>query len=315
MPNSANVSSPSDLRQLLFERSKAFRNVLPLRHSPDPSLKWRYVSGLQKAIRRGHSEVAAICADALSQIDPGYFWKRLPTIALEDVGFGSKLACALTIEAAKSGQFRRKLGERQVLFYLVSKLSDSTKDRSLCDLLVLNQNRPPTAALWSQYVHSLDLPFIDSYLAIEGRSAANLGVQIPLLISRVTPPVTVVRSAPDPFGDEIIAGLPACTYDMHTWEGKRAYAYFAKACGSVRQFFSTNSELDPVRSIGIVMFISESAILNEHLTWPGRCDLLCSSQERDYAVHGLTRTQAHELQLIAQENRLELNRARRAVVR
>ena len=180
---------------------------------------------------------------------------------------------------------------------------------------MLNQNRPPAAALWRRYVNGLDLPFVDAYLAIEGRSSANLGVQVPLLINRLRQPVTVVRSDPDPFGDEIIAGLPACTFDMHTWEGKRAYAYFAKACGEVRRFFSDHGELDPVRSIGIVMFIVESAILNEYLTWPGRDDLLCSSRKHDYAAFGLDATQASKLQLIAQQNRSALNHARRAVLR
>ena len=315
MLNAPAIESSSDLRQLLYERSQAFRNVLPFGPPPDPKLKWVYVSALQKAIRRGRSEIAAMCAESLSAIDPAYFWRRLPTIALEDVGFGNKVACAIVLEAAKSGAFRRKLGERQVLFSLVDELCTSVKDRSLCDLLMLNHNRPPPAKLWRQYIDGLNLPFLESYLAKHGRNASSLGVQVPLLLKKMPNNVSVVENPPDPFGDEIIAGLPACTYDMHTGEGKRAYAYFAKACRPARNFFEQNPELDPVKSIGIIMFLTESAVLNRHLHWQGRNELLCHSQKRDCTTHGLGIKQARYLQSIAKENRMALNRARRAVIR
>ncbi len=299
----------------MFQHSRAFRNVVPFGPTPDPTLKWLYASALQKAIRRGHSEIAAMCAESLSAIDPAYFWRRLPTIALEDVGFGNKVACALVLEAARSGAFRRKLGERQVTFFLVDKLCTSVKDRSLCDLLMLNHNRPPPAKLWQQYVVGLNLPFLESYLAIHGTGASNLGVQVPLLFDKMPNTVSVVENPPDTYGDEIIAGLPACTYDKHTREGKRAYAYFAKACRPVREFFDQNLELDPVKSIGIVMFLIESAVLDKHLHWQGRSALLCKSQRRDCEVYSMTIEQAKRLQSIAQENRMALNRARRVVVR
>ena len=315
MPNASAINSPSDLRQILYKHSQAFRNVLPFGPTPDPKLKWLYASALQKAIRRGHSEIAAMCAESLSTIDPAYFWRRLPTIALEDVGFGNKVACALVLEAAKSGGFRRKLGERQVLFCLVDELCTSVKDRSLCDLLMLNHNRPPPAKLWRQYIESLNLPFLESYLAIHGLRASNLGVQVPLLFDKMPNTVSVVENPPDTYGDEIIAGLPACTYDKHTREGKQAYAYFAKACRAAREFFNQNPELDPVKSIGIIMFLTESAVLDRHLHWQGRNDLLCRSQKRDCTTYGLGIEQATFLQSIAQENRTSLNRARRAVMK
>ncbi len=96
---------------------------------------------------------------------------------------------------------------------------------------------------------------------------------MPLLLKKMPNTVSVVENSLDPFGDEIIAGLPACTYDMHTREGKRAYAYFAKACRTAREFFEQNPELDPVKSIGIIMFLTESAVLDRHLHWKGRNEL------------------------------------------
>ena len=314
MFNASDIESPSDLRQLLYQRSQSFRNVLPFGPAPNPKLKWLYSSALQKAIRRGHSEIAAMCAASLSAIDPGYCWRRLPIIALEDVGFGNKIACALVLEAAKSAAFRRKLGERQVLFFLLDELCTSVKDRSLCDLAVLNHNRPPPAKLWRQYIDKLNLPFIDSYLAKTGHSAADLGVQVPLLIEKMPDGLSVVENPPDAYGDELIANLPACAYDQHTREGKRSYAYFAKACRPAREFFDQNPELDPVKSVGIVMFLTESAVLDKHLHWQGRSALLCKSQRRDCEVYGMTIEQAKQLQSIAIDNRESLNKCRRRVV-
>ena len=118
MSNAPAIESSADIRQLLYQRSQVFRNVLPFGPAPNPKLKWLYTSAMQKAIRRGHSEIAAMCAASLA--------------------------------------FRRKLGERQLLFFLVDELCASVKDRSLCDLAVLNHNRAPPTKLWRQYIDKLN---------------------------------------------------------------------------------------------------------------------------------------------------------------
>src|SRR5690606_458945 len=118
---------PSDLRELLYERSKEFREVPPVCLGPRAD-KWVAASGLQKSIRRGNTEIAAMCAETLLLLDPSYAWRRLPIIALEDVGFGNRLLSAVVIEASRSSLFRSKLSPRAVLHCLIDALTTSVKD-------------------------------------------------------------------------------------------------------------------------------------------------------------------------------------------
>lgn len=113
-----------------------------------PHKKWAVVSCLQKAVRRGHLDMAYRCACALNTLDPDYLWRRLQVIALEDVGLGNPLACALTMAAAKSKTWRKKVGEKEVLFTIVKWLTTGSKDRTLTDLVMLGLLVPETDMPW-----------------------------------------------------------------------------------------------------------------------------------------------------------------------
>ncbi len=308
------ISSSADLRQLLYQRSQRFRNVIPVCRGPEPNEKWLLASALQKCIRRGCPELAAIAAETLLAVDPAYFWRRLPTIALEDIAYGDRVLCALVIEASKSSVFRRRIGERQVLHYLVHALCSAVKDRSLTDLLVISDGPTPPARVWYQHVDSLKLSFVDIYLARYGLTCAGLGAQVPKLIKMMPADVTVITNEPDPYGNELIAGLPASALDKHCAPGIRSLAYFAKACRPVREFVSQNPGLDPVKSLGIVVFLVESAHLDREVTWAGRSQLYDKSVQQDFRTYGLTVQQGIALQLIVRENRASLNSARRRIV-
>lgn len=313
MDTAPRIESSADLRQLLYERSRDFRDVVPLCRKPEPGEKWVLSSGLQKAIRRGNRVIAALCAETLLAVDPAYLWRRLPTVALEDVAFGNKLICAATLEASRSSVFRHKVGDRQILHCLVDALCTSVKDRSLTDLLMLDSSNPPRAYDWYRHIDSLALPFLDSYLARYGFGAAALGVQVPKLL-RMTAEVAVVTNPPDAPGDELINELPAVVLDKHTAIGKRAFAYYAKACRPVREFFARNPQLDPVKALGITIFVLESAHLDREFTWAGRSQLYQQAVHRDFRAYGMTVQQGEALQLIARENRELLNHARRRIV-
>src|ERR1700757_296878 len=81
----------------------------------DPARKWRGSSARQKAIRRGNVEVALRMVEGLYSIDPGYAWRRINVIALEDIGVANLqlLAAILWISGkadwrAKNGGHRRR---------------------------------------------------------------------------------------------------------------------------------------------------------------------------------------------------------------
>ena len=307
------IESSADLRQLLFERSRDFRDIPPVCLRPQPAEKWLASSALQKAIRRGNREVAAVAAETLLCVDGQYLWRRLPTICLEDVGYGNRLLSAVVLEASRSSIFRGKVGERQVMHCLVDAMASSIKCRALTDLLMLDTSKPPRAHDWYRHIDRLDLPFLDSYLARFGFSAAGLGIQVPKLLQIMPADVTVITNDPDPYGDELIAGLPASALDKHCLPGRRAFSYFRKSCPDARRFFAQHPNLDPVKSLGIVVFLIESAHLDRELDWPGRSELYQQAVHRDFRAYGMTVQQGTALQLIARANRHKLNECKRSI--
>lgn len=308
------IASSADLRTLLYQRSHRFRNVIPVCLGPAPNEKWVLASALQKCIRRGSPVVAAVCAETLLAVDPAYLWRRLPTIALEDIAYGDRVLCALTIEASRSSAFRQRIGERQVLHSLVHGLCSASKCRALTDLLMIPDGPTPPASAWYQHVDSLKLSFVDAYLARYGLACAGLGAQVPRLLKMMPADVTVITNEPDPYGDELIRGLPAATFDKHCVPGKRALAYFAKACPDARRYFAQHPNLDPGRALGIVVFLIESAHLDRQLDWPGRTDLRARAVLSDFTAYGLTNAQGQALVALVRQNRAILNRSRRRIM-
>ena len=220
----------------------------------------------------------------------------------------------MVLQAVRDSNFRRKLGERRCLAALVHGLATAVKDRSLTHLLLLNHNRPPPPPMWSQYIDNLGLPWLIAYLAKRGRSAEKLGVQVPLLWKRMPAKTEVIDVPPDPYGDEVIAGMIAATFDMHTTEGKRSLAYFRKACPAARRFYERN-DIAPGRSLGITLFYVEGRHLNKKLDWSGRAELCAESRIRTSMNHGFeTEAQIEECMQIVRDHRELLNECRRRVL-
>ena len=102
--------------------------------------KWLLSSAVQKLIRRGQSERAVKAALQLHHIDPGYLPRRLPIIALEDVGIADLILCFDVLHALGVQGFRsaaKGSEQRRVLANLVSRLALSIKSRSACDIFCL----------------------------------------------------------------------------------------------------------------------------------------------------------------------------------
>ena len=60
---------------------------------PTATDRWLLASNLQKAIRRGLTDVAMGTANKLLIVDARYFWRRLLVIAYEDIGYGDITKC------------------------------------------------------------------------------------------------------------------------------------------------------------------------------------------------------------------------------
>lgn len=113
--------------------------------SPQPLEISRYVGAslLQKAIRRGRTELAVQAAATLLQQSPERLWRRLACIAFEDVGLGNLDLVALATAAMAGKRVRAPLGgEWAVASYLTSRLTTAIKCRGADDLLLVAENHP-----------------------------------------------------------------------------------------------------------------------------------------------------------------------------
>lgn len=98
------------------------------------------ISALQKEIRRGHAENAALIAYEMVITSPAledYLWQRLMVICVEDIGFGDVLAPVVINSLHQMLlTFDRSVGERQLYaVHAVRYLCGCAKDRSSDELI------------------------------------------------------------------------------------------------------------------------------------------------------------------------------------
>jgi replication-associated recombination protein RarA len=99
------------------------------------------ISALQKEVRRGHNENAALLAYEMVLTSPAledYLWYRLMVISVEDVGFGEPQAPILINALHQMLQtFDRQAGERKLYaIHAVRYLCQCQKDRSSDEMII-----------------------------------------------------------------------------------------------------------------------------------------------------------------------------------
>ncbi|KPL80907.1 AAA family ATPase [Levilinea saccharolytica] len=122
---------------------------MPVHYSQDPWTRVRtrhdipadeIISALQKEIRRGHTENAALIAYEMMTTSAeleAYMWKRLLCISVEDVGFGNPQAASQVYTLFKMHEvYQRGEGDRLLFgIHAVRVLCLSQKDRSTDELV------------------------------------------------------------------------------------------------------------------------------------------------------------------------------------
>lgn len=99
------------------------------------------ISALQKEIRRGNEENAALLAYEMVITSPAledYLWYRLMAITVEDIGFGEPYAPMMLNALQQTVQgFDRKVGERKLFaIHAVRYLCGCQKDRSSDEMAI-----------------------------------------------------------------------------------------------------------------------------------------------------------------------------------
>ena len=111
-------------------------------HLSNKNCKWVVSSALQKAIRRGLSEVAAKYAVALWNDNASYLVRRLTVIALEDIGGANLDLCVLVASLVSNVRWLRKNGGYKIIAGVVTLLAQSAKNRAACDITCVVEYDP-----------------------------------------------------------------------------------------------------------------------------------------------------------------------------
>jgi len=132
---------PEDLKKELEERLAVAPEADYQGEYRLPQEKWLLASALQKLVRRGRVEEALQAAFSLQAIDRTYLPRRLPIIALEDVGVANLVLCHDVLATFGGAAWRDGEGpgpdQCQIIANLVGRLAASLKSRAACDLLCL----------------------------------------------------------------------------------------------------------------------------------------------------------------------------------
>ncbi|ACL55936.1 hypothetical protein [Methylobacterium nodulans] len=132
----------SQARERLTEAVLANPSTEPLPPALEVS-PWLAMSLLQKAIRRGRTELALRAAATLLTDAPDRLWRRLGIIAFEDVGVADLETLSLTTAALTGKSHRAKLGgEWAVARTLISRMAEAPKCRAADDLVMVVQHHP-----------------------------------------------------------------------------------------------------------------------------------------------------------------------------
>lgn len=112
---------------------------------PLPCDRWVARSCFQKAIRRGHTELAVRALANLFLHDPRAIWRHLVIVALEDIGVADVEILRSILGAKDEHSVRRAPGSLWNTFVdLTERLAASEHSQAVCDLLLRAENQPPT---------------------------------------------------------------------------------------------------------------------------------------------------------------------------
>lgn len=125
-----------EILQELITRSNDFEYVEQKVTMKDKNSVYRLSSALQKSIRRGYVELSQRYAQAIyNGGGQDYLWRRLPVIALEDIGLVNIALCSEVLHFTRFSSVRKQLDEKKALVMLVTRLAQSLKSRLLCEAM------------------------------------------------------------------------------------------------------------------------------------------------------------------------------------
>lgn len=99
--------------------------------------KWVLTSALHKAVRLGLRDNAVAAAHALWHADRGYLWRRVPVIALEDIGVGDLVLCVQLVDLSRTEARDRAIDSPEFAGFVGGVMAAAIRSRAACDVLSL----------------------------------------------------------------------------------------------------------------------------------------------------------------------------------
>lgn len=168
----------------LRQRNVEDANPFTLTNSALLSSTW------QKAIRRGSEDLARASALALWKLDRSYVWRRIRSIAMEDVSVANLELVAQVLAISSKTALRERIGDQRVLAHLTTMLARSPKCRTACELLVWRSDSAYTGAsaaghascdVWEGVSNVEKLArVVDSWILTEEHSVRRAGTWVRL---------------------------------------------------------------------------------------------------------------------------------------
>jgi len=104
---------------------------------------WLAMSLLQKAIRRGESDLAQRAAATLLLIAPDRLWRRCGAAVFEEIGVADLQTVSLVTAALAGKRYRATIGgEWKVASFIVDRMAKAPKCRAADDLLLTADSHP-----------------------------------------------------------------------------------------------------------------------------------------------------------------------------
>jgi hypothetical protein len=115
---------------------------------------WLAMSALQKAIRRGREDLALRTAATLLRDGPDKLWRRIGSIAYEDIGVASLEAAGLPTVALAAKRLRSALGgEWAIASCVVAEMCRAPKCRAADDVLMACELHPVSTEAGTELPH------------------------------------------------------------------------------------------------------------------------------------------------------------------
>lgn len=113
---------------------------------------WIGVSAMQKSIRRGDTANALTAIAFLLDGHADRFWRRLPIIAMEDIGIGDLATVRDVLVTSTRRSWRQRAGEWALASELVLRLCAARKSRDTEHLLIIADHSPVLAGSRSAFL-------------------------------------------------------------------------------------------------------------------------------------------------------------------